>query len=250
MWNWFDSQVTVDLVESKQPQQTPADLEPQPDSLDDQVEKIVDLGDAHLEMIVGRYHLERVVPFPPSGHHDRSDSTLPSFAIRNIEGRIPNFPVALCERPFASVVIRRLWNSRSRHMKRKSNVFSSTRDLQQFVPHRARIERFAFRKKGIQRKMIPSVIGHSHVFGLDKLDDFTTLNELGGLSRGQVNDSRIDHFVSQLPEQVKPIAARSSRQRDALRRPVRTRQVDAKAVAELCPKTGAFQKPRTRTHAT
>ena len=61
------------------------------------MEKIVDLGDVHTEMIVSWYHRERVVPFAPSGRHDRADSTLPSFATRHIEGRIPNSPVALCK---------------------------------------------------------------------------------------------------------------------------------------------------------
>ena len=102
----FDCQVTVesrnvmvyshlDSVESKQPQQTSADLEPQPDSLDDQVDKIVDVYDVDPEMNVGRYHREWVVPFVPSGRPGRVISTLPSFPRRHIERRIPTSPITL-----------------------------------------------------------------------------------------------------------------------------------------------------------
>ena len=53
----------LDLVESKQLQQAPANLEPQPDCLDYHVEKLVDTDDAHAEMIVACR--ERVVLFAP-----------------------------------------------------------------------------------------------------------------------------------------------------------------------------------------
>ena len=109
----------------------------------------------------------------------------------------PKLPRCLCERPFTSLIIRRLWEplplpcveARSRHLKRNGNVLSSTRDLQQLGPDRARVEHFAVRKKGIKRKMNASVIRPSHVFGPREPDDVTTLDQLGSLSSRRVHDS-------------------------------------------------------------
>ena len=77
--NGIDPQLTMrdvtvrshlDLVESKQLQQTPANLEPQRNCLDCHVEKLVDTGDAHAEMIFARCHRERIVLFASNGRRN------------------------------------------------------------------------------------------------------------------------------------------------------------------------------------